>query len=106
VLRGQRVRFGEVSFVLATVVGAEEVNSKAPTANTGSRPMTEIAKPSLTPGRARVSDLLVLGMSEKEIAQRLELSTSTIHHHVGAIYRAMGDDPRGVLGASASPASK
>jgi DNA-binding CsgD family transcriptional regulator len=102
-LPAQRIRFGQVSFVLAAIGGVQEENSEVPTANCASSPTTGIAKPRLTPGRGRVFDLLVLGQSEKEIAGRLKLSASTVHHHIQAIYRAMGVTTRAEFLVRARP---
>jgi DNA-binding NarL/FixJ family response regulator len=42
---------------------------------------------------------LALGMSNVEIAERLFLSTKTVHHHVSAILRKLGVSRRGQAAA-------
>ena len=49
----------------------------------------------LTPAQLRIHDLLLRGMTEKEIAHQLEISINTVHHHVKAIYKAMAVSTRG-----------
>jgi pSer/pThr/pTyr-binding forkhead associated (FHA) protein len=44
----------------------------------------------LSSAQVRVLDLLFQGLSEKKIAQRLELSTHTVHAHMKSIYKNLG----------------
>jgi DNA-binding NarL/FixJ family response regulator len=44
----------------------------------------------LTPRQREVVDLLVAGLSNKEIAARLGISPKTVMHHTTAIYQALG----------------
>lgn len=48
----------------------------------------------LTPRQREVLDLLLEGLSEKEIATRLVLSRHTVHNHIRGIYRSMGVSSR------------
>ncbi|MET0386852.1 MAG: helix-turn-helix transcriptional regulator [Polyangiales bacterium] len=57
--------------------------------------------PPLTPRQREVLAHLVAGASEKEIADRLRLSTHTTHDHVKALHRAFGARSRGELLAQA-----
>lgn len=43
----------------------------------------------LSPRRCETLDLLMRGLSEKEVAQRMQLTRATVHEHVKRIYRAM-----------------
>ncbi len=90
---GQRLRFGDVSFLLAASGNGDSCNSEVPTnacAAADARAGAHCLAVNLTPAQARVLDLLVQGVSEKELAAHLRLSANTVHHHIGAIYRAMG----------------
>jgi len=89
---GQRIRFGDVSFLLAALGDEHSCDSEVPTnacVAADARADAHRLTVNLTPAQARVLDLLVQGVSEKELAAHLRLSTNTVHHHIGAIYRAM-----------------
>jgi DNA-binding NarL/FixJ family response regulator len=95
---GQRIRFGEVSFLVAASGNGDICNSEVPTnacAAADARAGAHRLAVNLTPAQARVLDRLVQGVTEKELAAQLRLSESTVHHHIGAIYRAMGVTSRG-----------
>ena len=51
----------------------------------------------LTQGQRRVLRLLLSGLSEKQIAARLDLSRHTVHNHVKEIYRVVGVQSRAEL---------
>lgn len=51
----------------------------------------------LTPREAEVAGLVVEGLADREIAQRLVLSHHTVSQHVRAIYRKLGVDSRVAL---------
>jgi DNA-binding CsgD family transcriptional regulator/GAF domain-containing protein len=52
---------------------------------------------SLTPRESEVAMLVVEGLSDREIAERLCLSRYTVHQHVKGIYRALNVDSRVAL---------
>lgn len=52
---------------------------------------------SLTPRESEVAVLVVDGLSDREIAERLCLSRFTVHQHVKRIYRALEVDSRVAL---------
>lgn len=89
VLIGQQVSFGNVSFVL-TLAKPEptdsDSNSEIETARCSDAPVV-LAK-DLSKAQRRVLNLLMQGLAEKKIAAQLHLSSTTIHNHVQAIYRA------------------
>jgi DNA-binding CsgD family transcriptional regulator len=97
----QRVRFGEVAFlVTAPDLEAEALESSvvpAPTPPAGVRQGATAAVDQLSEAQQRVFALLVGGLSEKLIAARLGLSRCTVHNHVGAIYKALGVHSRAEL---------
>lgn len=51
----------------------------------------------LSERKKRVLQLLLDGMSEKEVATKLELSPNTVHHHVTGLYRTFKVSSRGEL---------
>ncbi len=53
--------------------------------------------PDLTPAQCRVYDLLVEGLSEKEVAARLNISIHTVHTHAKAIYKTFAISSRAEL---------
>jgi pSer/pThr/pTyr-binding forkhead associated (FHA) protein len=84
---GQRVRFGTISFLLAAAkTESSEVDSEVETAPGSELPAAlglELSK-----AQCRVLNLLMQGLPEKKIAAQLHLSSTTIHNHTQAIYRA------------------
>ena len=88
---GQQLRFGKVSFTLADPTAqACEPDSDAQTARvsvmTAKAPDNE-ARGQVSHAEQPVLDLIMDGLSEKEIAARLNLSQHTVHNHVRAIYQ-------------------
>ncbi len=63
----------------------------------------------LPPSLTAVAELLVAGLSDKEITQRTELSLSTVRTYVARLYRRVGVHSRSELmarvAAGARPAS-
>jgi predicted ATPase/DNA-binding CsgD family transcriptional regulator len=51
---------------------------------------TDVIEPELTRRQREVLDLLAEGLSNKEIAARLDVSPKTVMHHTMAIYKALG----------------
>jgi DNA-binding CsgD family transcriptional regulator len=51
----------------------------------------------LSPGQAQVLNLLLRGLGEKEVAERLCLSRHTVHTHVKRIYKKLGVQSRSLL---------
>jgi DNA-binding CsgD family transcriptional regulator len=87
---GQSVKFGSVAFMLAL---AEEANDESDSEETA-----ENAKPDLpldltrylsSKAQRRVLELLLEGLAEKKVAARLNLSSTTVHNHIQAIYRIL-----------------
>jgi len=60
----------------------------------GPRESTRLNPSQLTPREVEVLDLLVQGLSDADIAQRLFLSKRTVHHHVSAILHKLGVSTR------------
>ncbi len=91
---GQRLSFGDVSFQVR-IAGVDDSvpDSDLETDSVSDRVRSitaELDKLPLSPAERRVLDLLLLGLSEKEVATRLEISPNTVHCHVGKIYKAVG----------------
>ncbi len=60
-----------------------------PAAESGARAVEPLRDP-LTPREQEVLELLVRGLPNKNIAQRLEISESTVKYHVSSIYVKLG----------------
>lgn len=61
------------------------------------RPIFESPRDSLSPRLREVHLLLLKGLSEKEVAARLDLSAHTIHRHVNRLYQVLGVNSRAEL---------
>ena len=86
---GQYVEFGNVLFRLGLSQPVqEEPESKSETASC-MKPNAPMAKfrAVLSKAQRRVFDLILKGLGEKQIAEQLHLSPTTIHNHIQAIYR-------------------
>jgi DNA-binding CsgD family transcriptional regulator len=92
---GQAVRFGLQEFILELL--KEEVDP--PTRRRSkSQVVTPMPKASdLTAAQRRVYQLLLEGISEKEVAERLTISQHTVHAHVRKIYGHFGVHSRAAL---------
>ena len=53
--------------------------------------------PRLTPAQRRVLENLLRGLTEKEVAARLNISIHTVHSHVKNLYKIFGVSSRGEL---------
>ena len=98
---GQSVRFGNARFHLL----ADE-QEKAPDENlsglsTHFVPSKTNAHPERSKGlsvaQSRVLELLLMGLQEKEVATKLEVSLHTVHNHVKQIYKKLGVSSRAEL---------
>jgi DNA-binding CsgD family transcriptional regulator len=98
---GQRLNFGDVVFYVWTA-GAEsdEVDSAAETPNLSHLFASLSGEPTplpLSAAERRVFELLLLGLAEKEVATRLDISPNTVHCHVRKIYKSLDVCSRGEL---------
>lgn len=73
---GNVVRFGQVSFVIRPADYLDDESTES-----GLSHFRE-----LSPAQSRVYHELLNGISEKDIAQKLQLSPHTVHNHVREIY--------------------
>ncbi len=95
---GQRLEFGSVAFFLmAPAPHAENFNSEVETARPSAKPTAERKCGHLSRAQGRVLDLLLEGLSEKQVAARLKLSTTTVHNHVQSIYKSLDVHSRSEL---------
>lgn len=72
----------------------------------GARPRGHLASTELTSAERRVAELVMTGMSNQDVADKLTLSKRTIDTHLGRIYRKLGITGRDRLreAISSSPA--
>jgi DNA-binding CsgD family transcriptional regulator len=98
---GQRVFFGCVQFLLQTPTSIE----KRIGADLETRSVSDVFEgvaidPNSVPlskAERRVFDLILSGLSEKEVAHRLKISRNTVHCHVRKIYQVLNVRSRGEL---------
>ncbi|MFO1095867.1 MAG: FHA domain-containing protein [Planctomycetaceae bacterium] len=96
---GQVIRFGAAPFRLALESSDSLASRCDDDDETAKRSKRETACDcrQLTVSQKRVYDLLLDGISEAEIAARLDLSINTVYAHVGAIYSRFGVHSRSEL---------
>ena len=82
-----RPRRSTTKFAAAVEETSQRLGTSVPAAGVES---TEAPDEGLTRRQREVLDLLVEGLSNKEIAARLDVSPKTVMHHTMAIYRALG----------------
>ncbi|MFD7408626.1 ATP-binding protein [Streptomyces sp. NPDC059866] len=73
----------------------------------GARPRTprQTGPEALTPSEARVARLAAEGLTNRQIAQRLFVTTKTVEVHLSAVYRKLGVSHRSQLAAAGLPAA-
>src|SRR5262249_6195195 len=90
---GQHLRFGDVSFVLSEqLLHGDERHSELETDECYSEENANMLRAralALSGRQRRVYELLISGISERQMALQLKLSQHTIHTHVRAIYKAL-----------------
>jgi pSer/pThr/pTyr-binding forkhead associated (FHA) protein len=90
---GQRVFFGCVQFLLQSANSLEKRNG----ADLETRSVSDVFEGAatdpnsvpLSKAERRVFDLILVGLSEKEVAHRLKISRNTVHCHVRKIYQVL-----------------
>jgi DNA-binding CsgD family transcriptional regulator len=95
---GQRISFGMVSFLLTGGLEFQEPDSDMETAKFGG-PTGPIGfgEADLTRAQRRVFTAILDGLSEKQIARKIDLSKPTVHNHIQAIYRILNVHSRSEL---------
>lgn len=102
-LVGQHLQFGQVGFLVSSPdkydfeFDSTEETRKAPGAEKTESHTSSTHAYLLTPGQRRVLEMLLQGMSEKEVAIALKLKPNTVHTHIREIYRACGVHSRAEL---------
>jgi pSer/pThr/pTyr-binding forkhead associated (FHA) protein len=101
VTEGQHVRFGSITFVVTAFLAQQEGVFSDSEVETTSCKIPDQAmgrlRSTLSKAQRRVLDLLLQGLGEKKIAAKLNLSSTTIHNHIQAIYRASNVHSRAEL---------
>jgi pSer/pThr/pTyr-binding forkhead associated (FHA) protein len=100
---GDRLKFGLNTFVLQHVDDMrdiEEPETRRSRDDVGMK-LPHDPRDELTEAQKRVYALLIEGKSEKEAANKLQLSQNTVHSHVQAIYAVFGVHTRAKLMALA-----
>lgn len=91
---GESVRFGRIRFLLASSADALEcLDSAQETADQREAlhvPIPEWISSTLSPAQLAVLLPLIQGLTQQEIADRLDLSPHTVHNHVRDVYRTLG----------------
>jgi len=96
---GQRLRLGKVEFILAAADRPLELSQDPDSfldTDEDDSGDGDIAC-SLGPTREKVLQLLLTGLSEKQIARRLRIKKCTVHNHVTHLYRAFDVQSRAEL---------
>ena len=105
VFPGQHLRFGGLAFV----INEPGVDAHAAGADQETQSVREALRQNsklknLSGAERRVLDLLLTGLSEKEMSGRLKISRHTVHNHVREIYRIFGVHSRAEMIAQFVPA--
>jgi pSer/pThr/pTyr-binding forkhead associated (FHA) protein len=87
---GQCLRFGGVPFQLAIEADKNAELETQSVSEALESVATAIRGLPLSAAERRVFDLILSGLTEKEIAGRLKLSHHTVHNHIRQIYRIAG----------------
>ena len=86
---GDRVNFGRISVKIEASIdhtGPEDSGLETPR-HRSMAPSSKNVLGALSAAQQRVFDLLLEGLPEKKVAIRLNLSPTTVHNHIQAIYR-------------------
>lgn len=94
---GSLVQFGRIECLVADVTMLEGAEACEYSTIDHSLEGRDKLIECLSDAERRVLHPLLDGLSEKEVAFRLELSPNTVHHHVQAIYRAFKVSSRAEL---------
>lgn len=94
------VRSGSI-YVPVSMADLRVAEEKPPALRLRSTPVVPNPdEPSLTPRQRDVLELIVQGMSNKEIARALDLGEGTVKVHVAALFRALGITSRAAAAAA------
>jgi DNA-binding CsgD family transcriptional regulator len=94
---GQAVSFGSALFYLLGEPEGPETSEASTHLMKASRPPKALDLTVLTDNQRRVLDLLLVGLSEKQAASKMEVKQSTVHSHVKEIHRKLGVSSRAEL---------
>jgi pSer/pThr/pTyr-binding forkhead associated (FHA) protein len=88
---GQLLRFGSVTFLITSSAPGGAASADAETQSLSRAQdsiRAEFEQANLTEAQRRVFELLLEGLSEKQVGARLKISPHTVHNHVRKIYLA------------------
>lgn len=101
---GDEIRIGDYTLKICLAIGSAIRHLGDPDSSTQSNPLTPNVdqsappqRPPMTPAQTRVFEGFVAGLSEKEVASKLNLSIHTVHTHSKAIYKAFEISSRAEL---------
>jgi pSer/pThr/pTyr-binding forkhead associated (FHA) protein len=83
---GQIIRFGNVAFLLTIANELSDQPESGRDTNVHTSLVHDLARSKLSKAQYRVLLLLLEGLREKQVARRLNVSPTTVHNHVQAIY--------------------
>jgi DNA-binding CsgD family transcriptional regulator len=89
---GQQLQFGSVQLAIAQTasdLAPVDADLETQSVNVEMQP-TDSGKVPLSAAERRVFDLMLSGLSEKEVAHRLDISPNTVHCHIRKIYEVLG----------------
>ncbi|HET7762858.1 MAG TPA: response regulator transcription factor [Phycicoccus sp.] len=86
----KQIRGNELLDAVRRVAAGERLVTESSGPGTTTTPMDELAVSSLTPQERRVLDLIVEGLTNGEIGERLEISEKTVRNHVTSVLAKLG----------------
>jgi len=96
---GRSLAFGSVQCAIGNIEPDGANDDETASHGGGSDVLSAAVPESLTEAQRRVTEYLIRGDAEKQIAHALGVSAHTVHTHVRAIYRSLGVHSRAALSA-------
>ena len=86
----KQIRSRELLDAVRRVATGEQLVAESPAPGAARARMEELAVSSLTPQERRVLDLIVEGLTNGEIGERLDISEKTVRNHVTSVLAKLG----------------